>query len=163
AANTVIPVAGPDAGQATVHWYQVGTSTLTNLTLVDQGNVGGEDIATGAYTFDPAIMVDGFGDFAIAFAASGPSIRPGAYYTAHAVSDAPSTIETPQPLATGQDYFYRANGAAVSPWGVTSSISLDPSNDVTFWTFNEYAMTRGTVLPGFPNEDGRWGTRWGSF
>ncbi len=28
--------------------------------------------------------------------------------------------------------------------------------------YNEYALTRGTVLSQFPGEDGRWGTRWGS-
>jgi hypothetical protein len=39
-------------------------------------------------------------------------------------------------------------------------MSIDPSDDRTFWVFNQYALTRGTLLNG---EDGRWGTRFGSF
>ena len=39
-------------------------------------------------------------------------------------------------------------------------MSVDPSDDVTFWVFNEYAITRGTPID---SEDGRWGTAFGSF
>ena len=41
-----------------------------------------------------------------------------------------------------------------------SGISLDPADEATFWVFNEYAMTRGTIIGG---EDGRWATRYGAF
>ncbi len=76
AVNTVVPPSGPDAGQATAHWYEIDTSALASLTLDDQGNIGGEDIASGTYTFYPSIAVDAAGDFAVGFAASAPGIYP---------------------------------------------------------------------------------------
>jgi hypothetical protein len=39
---------------------------------------------------------------------------------------------------------------------------VDPVTDA-FWTFNGYALARGTVFVEYPGEDGRWGTRWGAF
>jgi hypothetical protein len=38
---------------------------------------------------------------------------------------------------------------------------VDPSDDVTFYTFNQYSLTKGTVLGSYPTQDGRWGTVWG--
>ena len=161
AVNTIVPPSGPDAGQATAHWYEIDTTSLGNLTLSDQGNIGGEDIAAGTYTFYPSVAVDAVGNVAVGFAASGPSIYPGAYYAVHETTDAAGTVGPTGTLAAGQDYYYRAFGGD-NRWGDYSAISIDPANDLTFWVYNEYAITRGTVLSQFPGEDGRWGTRWGS-
>src|SRR5207249_6236719 len=49
-ANAVNPPSGPDAGQATAHWYKINTTNLGALSVADQGNVGGEGIAPGTYT-----------------------------------------------------------------------------------------------------------------
>src|SRR5206468_4282492 len=45
-------------------------------------------------------------------------------------------------------------------WGDYTSITLDPSDNSTFWTYNQYAATRGDLSGG---EDGRWATRFGKF
>lgn len=161
--NTVNPPSGADAGQATAHWYKINTSNLSALTLTDQGNVGGEDIATGTYTFFPAIMVDSLGNMGIGFAASGSSIYPGAYFTGRLASDPAGTVQSATALRTGLDYYYRAFGGSRNRWGDYSGIALDPSDQLTFWVFNEYALTRGTILGSYPSEDGRWGTAFGSF
>ena len=163
AANTVVPPSGTDAGQATAHWYKINTTTLSSLTLSDQGNVGGEDIATGTYTFFPSVMVDSLGNMGIGFAASGSSIYPGAYFTGRLASDPAGTVQSATALRTGLDYYYRAFGGSRNRWGDYCGISLDPSDQLTFWVFNEYALTRGTILGSYPSEDGRWGTAFGSF
>ena len=48
-----------------------------------------------------------------------------------------------------------AAAAAINRWGDYTSVALDPTDGVTFWLYNMYALPRLT-LPG------RWGTRWGS-
>ena len=40
--------------------------------IVGLGNIGGEDIAVGTYTFFPSVAVDSLGNMAVGFAASGP-------------------------------------------------------------------------------------------
>ena len=42
-------------------------------------------------------------------------------------------------------------------WGDYSNTCVDPEDDLTFWTIQEYA---GTPV-GSGNGSGRWGTRWG--
>ncbi len=42
-------------------------------------------------------------------------------------------------------------------WGDYSGTSVDPSTQ-SFYLFNQYALTRGTLFGG---EDGRWGTSFG--
>src|SRR5262249_13273964 len=149
------------AGQATVHWYRIDTTNLDALALKDQGNVGGEDIAPGTYTFDPALTVNSAGTMGLGFSASGPNIFPGAYYTGRLSTDPPGTVRPSRPLAAGQDYYVRTLGSSNNRWGDFSSIAVDPSDDTTFWVYNEYAMTRGS--PDSAGQDGRWGTRFGRF
>jgi hypothetical protein len=160
AVNTVSPSTGADSGQATAHWHQIDTSTLNSLALVQQGNVGGEDIAAGTHTFFPAIAVDGIGNAAIGFSASAPGIFPGAYYAGRQPLDPAGTVQPSQTLAAGIDYYIRTFGGQRNRWGDYSGMSVDPADDRTFWAYNEYALSRGTPTNG---EDGRWGTRFGSF
>jgi subtilisin-like proprotein convertase family protein len=161
AAGAVIPPSGPDINQVTAHWYKIDTTNLSSLAVADEGNVGGEDIATGTYTFDPSINVDSGGDMAMNFAASGPNIHPGAYYTGRLASDPAGTTRAAGVLAAGLDSYVRTFGSGRNRWGDYSSIALDPTDNSRFWLFNEYAMTRGSPT-GSPPEDGRWATRWGS-
>ncbi len=155
----VLPASGPDSGQVTAHWVKLDTTTLASLTVADQGDVGGEDIATGTYTFFPSIGVDACGNMAIGFAASAPSIYCGAYYTARKATDPAGTVQPSSTLHAGTDWYYRVFKGTRNRWGDYSGLALDP-NGYTFWVFNEYAMTRGTITSG---QDGRWATQYGSF
>jgi hypothetical protein len=156
----ILPGSAPDAGQVTAHWLKLNTGNLAALTVADQGNVGGEEIATGAYTFFPSIAVDPCGNMALGFAASASTIYPGAYYTGRAAGDAAGTVQPSGTLKAGTDWYYRTFGGGRNRWGDYSGISLDPADEATFWVFNEYAMQRGTLISG---EDGRWATQYGSF
>ena len=159
---SILPGSGADSGQVTAHWAKVNTTSLASLSIVDQGNVSGNDIAASTYTFYPSIAVDPCGNMAIGFAASASTIFPGAHYTGRLATDAPGTVQSSGTLAAGLDWYYRVFNGTRNRWGDYSGISLDPSDEATFWVFNEYAITRGTPT-GSPPEEGRWGTRWGSF
>jgi hypothetical protein len=156
----VVPGSGPDVNQATAHWWELETSALTNISVVQQGDVGGEDIAVGTYTFFPSIAVDGSGNMGIGFAASAPTIFPSAAYTGRLVTEPAGTVQPSEVLAAGQDFYIRTIGGSGNRWGDYSGIAVDPADDMMFCAFNEYALTRGTLIGG---EDGRWGTRWGCF
>jgi hypothetical protein len=160
-AFTVVPNSGADAGQVTAHWVKINTDILSALSVADQGNIGGEDIATGTYTFFPSISVNSTGDAIIGFAASGPGIYPGAYYAGRNSSTPAGTILASQVVRTGLDYYVRQFGGTRNRWGDYSGSCVDPSDDLTFYIFNQYALTRGDILTAYPTEDGRWGTAWG--
>ena len=157
-ATTLVPPSGTDAGQATAHWFNVNTTTLSSLTLADQGNIGGEDIATGTHTFYPSIAVDPSGNLGMGFAASASTIYPGAYFTGRFSSDPAGTNRGSGVLRAGLDYYVRTFGSGRNRWGDYSGASIDPS-DGSFWFFNQYAMARGTPIS---SEDGRWKTAFGN-
>jgi len=156
----VVPGSGADTGEATAHWWELDTSTLGAISVTQQGNAGGEDIAPGTHTFFPSIAVDGSGNMGIGFAASAPTIFPSAAYTGRLSGDTLGTVQPTEILAAGQDFYVRTFGGTRNRWGDYSGVAIDPSDDMTFCVFNEYALTRGTIISG---EDGRWGTRWGCF
>jgi hypothetical protein len=166
--NTIVGLSGADANTPTAHWYKIDTTLLDPMSdtgLVDQGDVGGEDIAVGTNTYYPAINVDSAGNMALGFSASGPNLFPGAYYTGRLAADPAGTVQPAATLAAGVDFYLREfsqNGGTRNRWGDYSEVALDPSNESTFYVYNEYALARGTILSG-SSEDGRWGTRIGNF
>jgi hypothetical protein len=161
--TTITPNAGPDAGQTTAHWFRVITSGgIGALALADQGNVGAEDLGPDTYTFFPSVTVDHCGNMAMGFAASNAAFYGGAYYTGRLSGDPAGTVQPTGVLQAGTDWYVRTFGGSRNRWGDYSGIALDPVDEVTFWVYNEYATTRGTLLGTSP-EDGRWATHWGSF
>ena len=154
--TVIAPQAGLDINQTTAHWFRFDTSATGKITLADQGDVGGEDIGYSVYTFYPSVAVDKYGNMAIGFGASGPFVHPGAYYAVRAATDPPGQIRDSRVLAAGLDSYEQLDQAGRNRWGDYSGMALDPSDEVTFWAYNEYALPEQGL-------GGRWGTRWGSF
>ncbi len=159
--ETIIPNSGVDANQATAHWTKMNASVAGGLALFDQGICGGEDIASGTYTFMSSIAVNVNDEMVLGFAASAPTIYPGAYYAGRIPTDPAGTTPYTGTLKAGEDYYYRTFGGSRNRWGDYSGMSVDPADDITFWIYNEYASTRGTVFSSYPTEDGRWATAFG--
>ncbi|WP_456427510.1 T9SS type A sorting domain-containing protein [Rhodocaloribacter sp.] len=149
---TMIPSSGADAGHETAHFVQMDTSTGTP-SLVNQGNAGGEELGTTTYTFYPSIAVNN--DCAImGFAATNAAMFPGAYYVG--INPLTAAVGGTITLRTGDDFYVRTFGGSDNRWGDYTSTTLDFDDEASFWIFNEYAQTRGTIVSG---EDGRWGQR----
>ncbi len=152
----VLPNAGPDSGQATAHWFQLDTTDPDLASMVDHGDVGGEDVAAGASTFFPSIAVNEAGDVAIGFSASGPTLYPGSFVASRSASDPPGSVGASRVLRHGVDYYERTFGLGRNLWGNYSTTAVDPV-DQCFWAYNQHAIARGTPTTE-PDEDGRWST-----
>ena len=167
--TTILPNAGPDLGQTTAHWFQLDTSGVTSstspaglITLADQGNIGGEDLAPGTFTFFPAVAVNKNDEVMFGFSASAPTIFAGAYAARRSPADPPATVGATQTIQAGLGPYQRFFGGPRNRRGDYSGISVDPTDQKKFWVFNEFADTPGTPGTGtFGPEDGRWGTAWG--
>lgn len=171
---TIDPTSGADAGQATAHWWELDTTTLALITLAQQGDVGGEDLASDTHTFFPSIAVNTAGDAAIGFSASASTIFPSSAYTTHESGGAAGSNTGSVIYGTGLAYYIRtfdsapcSTPAAQNRWGDYSAMVLDPF-DQCFWAYNQHALTRGTGTTGGCNgrpatEEGRWGTEFAHF
>ncbi len=147
----------PNANQSTAHFWQLNTTNLAAITLTQQGDVGGEDIAAGSHTFFPSIAVNSANDVAIGFSASASSIFASSAYTTRAAGDAAGSTSGSVLLRPGLAFYVRTFGSGSNRWGDYSGAALDPANEC-FWIYNEHAIARGTPIGG---EDGRWGTAFG--
>ena len=154
--TVIVPKEGPNLNQTSAHWFRFDTTNPNVLRLADQGSVRGDDIGFSVYTSFPSVAVDAEGNMALSFAASGPMVYPGAYYAMRAADDPPGELRRPQVLARGWDAYDLADFEGLNRWGRYSSVTIDPTDDVTFWTYNMYAVAEQGL-------GGRWGTRWGEF
>jgi hypothetical protein len=145
---TINPRSGVNQGQATAHWVRLGTSGGT-VTLEAQGDLGGEGIAAGSFTYYPSVAVNTRGVVAYGYAASSPTTYGGAYVSV-------GTSEQAYTVKSGLAPYNRVRGGR-NRWGDYTGISVDPTDD-SFWVFNEYAETVGSAGS---DGDGRWGTAWG--
>jgi hypothetical protein len=143
--HTVVLSQVPSGSITGIAWYQI-QSPATNPQLIDQGVVPGP--AMTSYWMG-SIAMDKAGDIALGFSNSGPTIFPGIEYTGRVPTDPPGTMETPSVIVNGGGSQLNS-----SLWGAYSSMSIDPSDDCTFWYTTEYEKTNGT---------GNWSTRIASF
>jgi hypothetical protein len=144
--------------QMTAHWFQFDTNGGVAV-LNQQGNIGGEDIAPGTFTFFPSVGLNRFGAAAFGFSASAPTIYVGAFVTGRSPFDTLGTVRQTELVHAGLAPYVRTFGGGRNRWGEYTGIAADPSNDDFYWVFNEYAETPGDPTPPGP-EDGRWGTAW---
>jgi len=105
----------------------------------------------------PAIAVNNLSRIALGFSGFSTGIYASAYVTGRFPTDAAHTMQAPQLLKAGEDYYYKTFGGSRNRWGDYSAICVDPANEDVFWAIQEYAMP--DVGPGV--NDDRWGTWWG--
>ena len=136
-----------------VAWYEIAPSPLA---LVQQGRVSDPT----RFYYYPSIAVNANGDIALGFSGSSPteteftSFASG-YYTARLNSDPAGTTQPVAMLKAGEAQYFKTGGigsSGLNRWGDFSATVVDPTDDLTFWTLQEYAQT-GNM----------WGTWWGSF
>jgi len=136
-------------GKTEAAWYRIDPATST---MVDEGRISDP---TRWYYF-PSITVNQDGEAAIGFSGSSSSEYASGYYT---VIRPPYTAAEPVALLkSGEDSYFKEFGGGVNRWGDLSATTVDPTDNVTFWTIQEYAWTRDPV-----RGVSRWALWWGKF
>jgi hypothetical protein len=136
-----------------IRWYEVRSPT-TNPTIYQQGTYAPDDSTTDPLSrWLGSIAMDRSGDIAVGFSASGVNDYPSLRYTGRGASDPLGQMtQAEQVLYTGTGPQTEAEGR----WGDYSELSVDPTDDCTFWFTSEYLTTDTVVI-------GSWATRIGSF
>lgn len=129
-----------------MRWYELRPSS-GSLAVYQQGTYA----PTSTYRWMGSIAMDQAGDMALGYSTSSSSLHPGVAYTGRLMGDALGTM--PQ----GETTLHTGAGSqtgTLSRWGDYSEMSIDPSDDCTFWYVNEYLPANGSF---------NWHTRIGSF
>ena len=121
-----------------VRWYQfdVTGGNFPASPVQQQTWTNGGD---GLYRFMPSISVDNSGNTAVGYSVSSSSINPGIRYAGRLVSDPPGN------LGQGEAHMFDGTGSQTngSRWGDYSYLSIDPSDNMSFWHVNEYLAANG--------------------
>src|SRR5260370_11757011 len=86
------------------------------------------------------------------YARYSPNEYVGGFYSFRADTDPSSVLQAEAALKTGEPPYLRTGGSSgLNRWGDYSNTSVDPADDTSFWTIQEYAASPSST----------WGTWWG--
>jgi hypothetical protein len=135
-----------------VAWYKINPALGT---FSAQGRISDPT----RWYYYPSIGVNQDNVAAIGFSGSSAREYAGGYYTI--VRPSSGTADPVSLLKPGEAPYYKTGqtlggGGTDNRWGDYSATVVDPTDDVTFWTVQEYAKTPESGAS-------RWGTWWGKF
>jgi hypothetical protein len=141
-------------GRTGIRWYEVRIPKGGAASIYQQGTYAPTDGPTNPlWRWMGSVAQDKKGDIAAGYSASGPNDYPSVRYTGRTAGDPLGQMTQAEQVAyTGSGPQTEAEGR----WGDYSDMTVDPSNDCTFWYTQEYLGQDTVVL-------GTWRTRVVSF
>jgi len=129
---------GSNVTRSAIQWFKLQISPdSTTLTLADYGRIyDTNQTANPWWYYMPSLMVNCAGDMLAGFSGSSSITNISALYTWGLPGG--FTLNPPRAFQSGTT-------APTPPrWGDYSATTLDPTDDWTFWTVQEYAKPNGT-------------------
>jgi Calx-beta domain/PQQ-like domain len=136
--------------RASVQWWQIQPSPAS---VIQRGLI--DDAAGTTFYAFPSIAVNKFDDVLVGFSSFAPNEFASGRYAYRLAGDPAGTMQKPVLLKAGEACYYKDYGTTKNRWGDYSATAVDPLDDTTMWTLQEYAETR-------INPADRWGTWWGA-
>ena len=138
-----------------VRWYELQNMTATPA-VAQSGTVfdntpGNAQTGPVAWYWIPSIAVNGQGHAALGFSAAGPQARANAAFTGRLATDPAGTMDAVTRYTNTIHAYNPAGDGGTNRgrrWGDYSYTSVDPLDQMTMWTIQEYTEA--------PNS---WGTR----
>jgi len=125
------------SGRAAVRWYELNTSTVSTAQV---GPVSDPVL----HYFMPGIDVNSTNQMVVGFTGSGSTQFAGAYITGRVPSDPLGQTGPPLQYKAGEAPYTQLTSSGTNRWGDYSLTSIDPDDDRTFWTIQQYARSGNT-------------------
>ncbi len=119
-------------GRSACRWYKINVNTTS---IADYGTVYDSSL----YFYYPSVMVNAMGHAIMGFSGSNSYQYAGAYYCGRRADDPAGDMSTPVQYREGNGPYTIVDGYGRNRWGDYSYTTLDPEDDLTFWTIQEYA------------------------
>jgi hypothetical protein len=158
-AQTIGLPAGGEPGnprRTAVQWVELDRkgAFLQGGRIVDRSAT---DTNGGRWYAYPSISVNAEDDVLVGFSSFRSSGYPSAAYAFRFGSDPPNAMRAPVVLKAGQGTYVKTFGGSRNRWGDYSATQVDPLDDSSLWTIQEYA---GRPV-GAGDGSGRWAAWWG--
>ena len=153
--STGAGTSSPDRDAA--EFLDLGLSA-TQASLIQSGRVFDSATTNPRSYYYPSVAVNSLGYMVMGFSGSSAAEYVGAYATSRLPSDPLGTLQPVTQIKAGEGAYTITFGGLTNRWGDYSTTSVDPTDDKTIWTDQEYAGA--TVPAGSPAGDStsRWAT-----
>jgi hypothetical protein len=139
-------------GVAGVRWYEIQRNNGV-YSIAQQGTYAPND---GVHRWMGSIAMDHSGNMALGYSVvNGTDVFPGIRYTGRAATDPAGQMTLGEGTIISGTGVQRTTN---SRWGDYTTMSIDPTDDCTFWYINEYYTLAGQL-----SSTAGWQTRVGSF
>ncbi len=132
-------VADNNGGRNAVRWYEIGSLDSTPA-LVQSGTVFDGAAASPVSYWMGGIMANGQGHAALGMSVAGAGSHVNTAFTGRLASDPPGAMDPPSQYSANSSFSYNQQSAPAPTqrWGDYSYTSVDPDDDMTFWTLQQY-------------------------
>lgn len=153
ATHTVFTPTSGTPTSSLVQWWQINPSngSTTQVARIQE---------SGRFFAYPSIAVNQNSDVLIGYSSFSANQFAAASYSFRAAADPLGTMRDSVALKAGEGCYYKTFGGGRNRWGDYSGTVVDPSNDTSFWTIQEYAA-QSSPAGQCSDGSGRWGTWWG--
>jgi hypothetical protein len=133
------------SGGGGVRWYEIQNPSGTP-TVAQQGTYAPDS----TYRWMGSVAMDKAGDLAVGYSKSSSSMFPSIAFAGRVPTDPSGTLEAETSVVSGTG----SQTGTLTRWGDYSAMTVDPTDDCTFWYTQEYIKTNGTF---------NWSTRIANF
>ena len=144
--------------EALVLNHSVTAGTSVGVRWYELRNISGTPVLYQSGTYAPdstyrwmgSIGMDKAGNIALGYSASSSTVKPSIRYTGRASTDPLGTLQAENSILTGGG----SQTGGLTRWGDYSAMTVDPTDDCTFFYTNEYLKANGSF---------NWSTQIASF
>ncbi len=133
-------VASAAGGRVGSRWYQLG-NLAGGPTLLESGTLFDSTASQPRSYFIPSAARSGQGHMALGASVAGPTVQAGAAVAGRWVTDPAGTLQAPTIAQAGSASYnvQTCDSDTFSQrWGDYTQTSVDPADDMTMWTFQQY-------------------------
>jgi len=121
-------------GSGGVRWYEIQSPGSTPV-VAQQGTYAPDS----NYRWMGSIAMDRIGDIAVGYSVSSSTVYPSIAFAGRVPSDPAGVLESETSVITGSG----SQTGILSRWGDYSAMTVDPTDDCTFWYTQEYLVSNG--------------------
>ena len=118
-------------------WYQIGSLNTATPVLLQSGTLFDNAASNPRGFWNSSIAVSGQGHMVLGSSTAGAAARADVAIAGRYSSDVAGTLQTYQ-LATASSTAYNVQAVDGQRWGDYSQTVVDPNDNMTMWTFQEY-------------------------
>ncbi len=122
------------AGNSAIRWYELRHPSATKPTVFQQSTYN----PSGPYRWMPSIAMDKQGNIVVGYNVASGALKPSLRYAARHSGDAINTLGAEINIVTGTGV-----ETGTFRWGDYASMTVDPTDDCTFWFTGEYLTSNG--------------------